>query len=114
MVRFGREMEIVEEEGLMENARLQGQRLAAGLQEIVSRHSPTVFNVRGLGLYQGVSFDTAERRSQAIETAREEFDLLLLGAGNRSLRTRPAASVTSEEVDRFLDQFDQVVARVRG
>jgi L-lysine 6-transaminase len=65
-------------------------------------------------LYQGVSFETPELRSKVIETAREEFDLLLLGAGNRSLRTRPAASVTAEEVDRFLDLFDQVLSRVRG
>jgi len=114
MVRFGREMEIVEQEGLMENAATMGERLSAGLHQIVDRHSPLVFNVRGLGLYQGVSFETPELRSKVIETAREDFDLLLLGAGNRSLRTRPAASVTAAEVDRFLDLFDHVLTRVRG
>ena len=111
MVRVVREVEIVEEEGLVERAATHGKRLAAGLDEIVARHA-VASNVRGLGLYQGISLDTSERKAAAIETAREEFDLLLLGAGERSLRTRPNLSVTADEIDDFLARLDGVLTKI--
>ena len=109
MVRVVREVEIVEEEGLVQRAATNGARLAEGLRKIVARH-PFASNVRGLGLYQGLTLDTPERKAHAIATAREEFDLLLLGAGTRSLRTRPNLSVTGEEVDDFLARLDALFA----
>jgi L-lysine 6-transaminase len=102
MVRVVREMQIVEEEGLIEKAAENGERLAAGLRTLATRFDPLMTNIRGLGLYQGFSLDTPERKSQLIELARNEFGLLLLGAGKRSIRTRPNLSVTAEEVDQFL------------
>ncbi len=111
MVRVVREVEIVEEEGLIERAAVNGERLAEGLRRIVGKH-PIASNVRGFGLYQGISLDTPERKVEAVRFAREEFDLLLLGAGLRSLRTRPNLSVTAEEVDDFLVRLDAVLERV--
>jgi L-lysine 6-transaminase len=103
MVRVCREMEIVEQEGLVDAAAQNGERLAQGLQRMVADQPKKAMNVRGLGLYQGFSCDSPERRTQLVEIAREEHNLLLLGAGRRSIRTRPNLSVTSDEVDLFLD-----------
>ena len=111
MVRVVREVEILEEEGLVERAAVNGERLAEGLRRLAARCS-IASNVRGLGLYQGLSLDSPERKAEAIRVAREEFDLLLLGAGRRSLRTRPNLSVTASEVDDFLARLDGVLARV--
>lgn len=111
MVRVVREVEIVEEEGLIERAARNGERLAAGLRRLVEKH-PIASNVRGLGLYQGLSLDTPDRKAEAIRVARERFDLLLLGAGARSIRTRPNLSVTSDEIDDFLFGLDGVLASV--
>jgi len=111
MVRVVREVEIMEAEGLVERARVNGERLAAGLSELVAKY-PFVSNVRGLGLYQGFSLDTPERKSDLIQVAREEFDLLLLGAGSRSIRTRPNLSVTAEDVDLFLQLLDGALSWV--
>lgn len=111
MVRVVREVEILEEEGLIQRAAENGYRLAKGLRKLVADH-PIATNVRGLGLYQGLSLDTPERKASAIRVAREEFDLLLLGAGIRSLRTRPNLSVTADEIDEFLVRFDGVLGRI--
>ncbi len=111
MVRVVREVEIVEEEGLVERAAANGDRLVKGLCLLVDRYS-FASNVRGLGLYQGLSLDTPERKAEAIRIAREEFDLLLLGAGRRSLRTRPNLSVTAAEIDDFLVRLDAVFSRI--
>lgn len=113
MVRVVREMEIVEEEGLIERAAVNGQRLAAGLQKLVDKHRPIVSNVRGLGLYLGFSLDTSARKAKLLEVARDQFGVLLLGAGQRSIRTRPNLSVTANDIDLFIDLMDQSLSAVK-
>jgi L-lysine 6-transaminase len=110
MVRLQREMQIVEEEGLIEKAAVKGAHLVEGLNRLIAKHSPKIFNVRGLGLYQGFSLDTAERKSELIDRALEDHDLLLLGAGKRSIRTRPNLHVTNEEIDLFIDLLDKCLS----
>ena len=112
MVRVVREMEIVESEGLIERAAVNGERLADGLRAVAAKFPRLMRNVRGLGLYQGFSMDTPTLKSELIRTAREQFNLLLLGAGTRSIRTRPNLSVTAEEIDLFLDVLSQALARL--
>lgn len=105
MVRVVREVEIMESEGLMARAAENGERLAKGLQSLVDKH-PMLSNVRGLGLYQGVSLSSSELKGKLIQVARDEFGLLLLGAGSRSIRTRPNLSVTTAEIDEFIRRLD--------
>ena len=111
MVRVVREMEIVTEEGLVERAATTGAYLAAGLSDLVHRYE-FAENVRGMGLYQGFSLDTAERKRALIGAALQEEDLLLLGAGRRSIRTRPNLSVTEADVDLFLQKLGRSFERV--
>ncbi|MBS1703535.1 MAG: aminotransferase class III-fold pyridoxal phosphate-dependent enzyme [Armatimonadetes bacterium] len=112
MVRVCREVEIVEQEGLVDRAAVLGDLLNHGLKEVIAQFD-FAWNVRGMGLYQGFSLDTAERKAKLIKTARDEFGLLLLGAGNRSIRTRPNLSVVENEVDRFLSLLAQALDKVR-
>lgn len=111
MVRVVREVEIMESENLMARAAENGERLAKGLQSLVEKY-PMLSNVRGLGLYQGVSLSSPELKAKLVQVAREEFGLLLLGAGSRSIRTRPNLSVTAAEVDEFISLLDQAVTRI--
>jgi len=112
MVRVVREMEIVEAEGLIPAAAVKGEQLAAGLRALVEEFPGLLSNVRGLGLYQGFTVRTPELKAQLVQTARDQFGLLLLGAGNRSIRTRPNLSVTAEEVDLFLETLKLAVTQV--
>lgn len=109
MVRVVREMEIVEEEGLIAKAEENGARLALGLRRLVDTYPDLLSNVRGLGLYQGFSVKTPELKGDLVRIARDEFGLLLLGAGKRSIRTRPNLSVTAVEIDSFLALLERAV-----
>lgn len=102
MVRVVQEVKIVEEEGLVPAAAHKGKYLASGLQKLGSRAGSPLRNVRGMGLYQGFSLPSPQARAGLIELAREKHDLLLLGAGKESIRTRPNLSVSEEDVERFL------------
>jgi L-lysine 6-transaminase len=110
MVRVVREIEIVEAEGLINQAEVNGRRLAEGLQKLVDKYYPIVKNVRGLGLYQGFTLDTPSRKTELIQICRDRFGLLLLGAGKQSIRTRPNLSVTAVECDLFIDLLDHALA----
>jgi len=112
MVRVVREIEILEEECLIQKAATNGGRLAAGLRTLANKHRPVMFNVRGLGLYQGFSLDSPERKSALIQSARDNQGLLLLGAGKRSIRTRPNLNVTADEIDLFIDLLDEALTNV--
>ena len=103
MVRVVQEVKIVEDENLIALANEKGGHLADGLRKIAARPGSPIYNIRGMGLYQGFSLPTPEQKAHLLETAREKHDLLLLGAGKNSIRTRPNLSVTHDDIDRFLD-----------
>jgi L-lysine 6-transaminase len=111
MVRVCHEMEILKREGLIERAAETGEVLNAGLKNVIAKFD-FASNVRGMGLYQGFSLDTPERKGKLSKEAREECGLLLLGAGNRSIRTRPNLSVTEKDVQRFLGLLEQALRAV--
>ncbi len=112
MVRFVQEMKIVREERLIEQVPAKADRLIAGLNKLDHRFSHLMFNVRGLGLYQGFTLRSPELRHRLIDLALEEEGLLLLGAGQSSIRFRPTLSVTLDEIDLMLARLSRCLDRL--
>ena len=48
-------------------------------------------------------------KREVMNLALEEESMLLLGAGNRTIRTRPNLNVTGEEIDLFVERLDRVL-----
>ena len=107
MVRFGQEMRVVRDEGLIEAVPAKAARLCAGLEALAARWSKTIYNVRGMGLYQGFSFRRPEDKRAFQSHALQKEDLLLLGAGTHSIRLRPNLGVTEAEIDRLLEIMER-------
>lgn len=115
-------LDVIEEEGIQENARVLGARLKAGLQAI-QRRQPLVGDVRGLGLMLGVELvrDRAtkepakEETLDVLEVAREMGALIGKGGldGN-VLRIKPPMCLTAEDVDFALDVLEAAIARSSG
>jgi len=112
MVRFVQEMKIVEREGLIPAAKVKGEKLAARLRDLATKFPGMISNVRGVGLYQGFSLPTRELRNRFEEMALREEALLLLPAGQNSIRTRPNLSVTENEIDLFIEMLARCVRRL--
>lgn len=113
MVRFVQEWEIVQREGLIPAARSKGEKLALGLNGLAQRHPDLIYNVRGVGLYQGFSLRSQQWRSQLVDLALEQEGLLLLGAGLVSIRTRPSLSVSEGDIDLFIQMLDRCLGKLR-
>lgn len=109
-------LEIIEREGLVENSRVMGERLKAGLSKLLDFN--IVGDVRGRGLLCGVEIvkDKATREPD-LAKALEIYNLCLA----RGLRTRnvgntlafsPPLSITAEEVDLIVEILGGVIDSV--
>ena len=111
MVRFGRYLEIIEAEGLVENARETGGHLLRELSRVGSDHPEQVENVRGRGLMCAFDLADGETRDRFRKLAFEN-GMLVLGCGSRSIRFRPSLSVKTEEIDQGIEIVRRILSKL--
>jgi len=111
MVRSQRFLEIVEEENLLENARVMGEFLLDGLREIETEF-PFVSNARGRGLLCSFDLDTPERRDATKQEA-YRLGMIILPCGVRSIRFRPVLDVEKSDIERALAILRETLTRVK-
>ena len=110
MVRSKHYLQIIEEENLVENARVMGQRIVAGLRELANE-CPTISAVRGRGLFIAFDLPDGKMRDQVWK---ELYDrgLLVLKSGERAIRFRPALDITAEVVEEAMEILRQECRRL--
>ncbi|WP_029293970.1 aspartate aminotransferase family protein [Pseudomonas [fluorescens] ATCC 17400] len=89
-------LDIIEEQGLLENAAHQGERLLARLRVELSEH-PQVLAIRGRGLMIGIELATPQR--DLTERAAREQGLLLNVTRGKVIRLLPPLTLDSKEVE---------------
>lgn len=109
-------LDLIEDE-LMANASKMGARLLDKLKNLKEKHS-LIGDVRGLGLMIGVEIvkDRITREAEDHKTheiVRRAFKkgLLLLPCGKNVIRFSPPLIISSEEVDRAVAIFSEVLSR---
>lgn len=112
MVRFVQELAIVRDEHLIEDVPAKAQHLLARLHDLQAKFPAHVRNIRGAGLYQGFSLTTPALKSALVSRALEEENLLLLGAGETSIRLRPNLHVTTADIDRLAQMLGRLLTRL--
>ena len=114
-------LEVIDEEHLQENCRVQGGRFKAGLQELATRHR-LIGDVRGMGLMLGVELvrdrETKEpARAETLAVLEHTRELgLLIGKGGlpgNVLRLKPPMCITGEDVEFALAVLDLALTRAR-
>lgn len=113
-------LEVIEGEGLVENARATGAFLAAGLRQLAARHE-IIGDVRGAGLFVGVELvkDRAGKEPATEEAARlvnglRERRVLISAAGPHAniLKIRPPLVFRQEHAEQFLEAVDAVLGEI--
>jgi 4-aminobutyrate aminotransferase-like enzyme/Ser/Thr protein kinase RdoA (MazF antagonist) len=112
-------LDVLEEEGLQENARVVGGALRTGLEEIVARHE-LAGAVHGMGLYLGLDL---VRDRETKEPAREETFAICerlrergaivqpTGDGMNVLKLKPPLVFERRDADWLLEAIDDVLTR---
>ena len=106
-------IKIIEEEGLLENARRVGSYLLKRLNELKEKYD-VIGDVRGKGLMIGVEIvkDGKEpNRELALKILRESFKrgVLIISAGLSVIRFAPPLTITKDAVDEGVELFEEAL-----
>ncbi len=111
-------LDIVDDEGLQDNARVMGLRLMNGLKKLETRFS-CVGDVRGMGLFLGVELVNPDG-SEGTEICRyvknrmRDHRILIGSEGPRDniLKIRPPLTIEADDVDMILEVLQDILAEV--
>jgi alanine-glyoxylate transaminase/(R)-3-amino-2-methylpropionate-pyruvate transaminase len=115
-------LDVIEEDGLQENAISRARQLMAGLRSIQER-CPIVGDVRGMGLMMGVelvrdrnSKDPAPLETAEVLEATRDMGLLIGKGGlfGNVLRIKPPLCITASDVDFALDVLEHAFVSATG
>ena len=111
MIRCGRYLEVIDEDRLVDNARVVGEHLLRGLEGVQFELGGVMSNARGRGLMIAFDLPSPEARDKAHKRLIED-GLLLLTCGVRSIRFRPPLNLTAAEADTALDIVRKSLRRI--
>jgi len=111
-------LQVIEDEGLQENARRVGAQLKEGLEGLAREHA-CLGQVRGAGLFIGADVVDGEGSADG-PTARRITNLLrdegmligVSGAQNNALKIRPQLCFSAENVEQFLGALQRVLRQL--
>jgi 4-aminobutyrate aminotransferase-like enzyme len=99
-------LDVIREEGLIENAAAVGDYLLNGLRGLGDR----VVDVRGVGLFLGVELDSSDGAVGAINELRDRGVLLSVsGIDSTVLKIRPPLPFNFDDADLLLTELDAVL-----
>jgi 4-aminobutyrate aminotransferase-like enzyme len=106
-------LDVLRDEGLIENARVIGEHL---LRDLGAIDSPLIADVRGAGLFIGVSLErdgrpaTAETLAVVNELRRRRVLLSASGVDNNILKIRPPLPFDAADCDRLVTELTAALA----
>jgi len=99
-------LDVLEEEGLLENAAVRGAQLLDGLRQLAADHAELVVDVRGRGLMIGVGLASTDVAARLRVELLERYVIVsTCGPDSSSLRLSPPLVLGDEHVQRCLDAF---------
>ena len=110
-------LDVIQDEGLQENAERRGTRLRTQLLELAEQHS-IIGDVRGRGLFLAVDLVIdRDSREPATAAARQIINALrqrgilssTIGPGANVLKLRPPMVLSDSDADLFVEQLDGVL-----
>ena len=108
-------LQVIEDEGLVENARAMGAYTLVGLQSL---SHPLIHDVRGVGLFFGVELaadgqPATDAAARIIEVMRQEGILMgRVGRAQHILKIRPPMCFGREHADLLVDRLARVLAGI--
>ena len=110
-------LDVIEEEGLQENAANVGMRLLEGLEHLRDRHRP-VGDARGRGLFTGIEFvregddlePAADLADTAVQRMRDRGILLSTdGPDHNVIKMKPPLVFSEADADLLVSNLDQIL-----
>lgn len=112
MARCAHILRIIEEENLVDNSRRQGKLLLSELEKLALDFPHMVTGARGRGLMCAFDLPEEQTRNRLLS---ELFNhrVLLLGAGERTVRFRPHLIVNSNEIKQVVGIIRNILSKIQ-
>jgi acetylornithine/N-succinyldiaminopimelate aminotransferase len=105
-------IDIVTEPGFLDAVQAKSLRLKQGLASLKDRFPLVVEDVRGAGLLTGLKLKAAVTPAQVVKVAITE-KLLLVAAGDNTVRVIPPLTVLDEEIADAIERLTKSLASVQ-
>jgi 4-aminobutyrate aminotransferase-like enzyme/Ser/Thr protein kinase RdoA (MazF antagonist) len=103
-------LDVLEEDGLPENARVVGGHLMEAFRKLRAEY-PIIADVRGAGLFLGIEMATGEQASYVVNRLRDRGILAGTdGPLHNVIKLRPPLIFTKEDADFFVRVFAEILA----
>jgi ornithine--oxo-acid transaminase len=102
-------IKVLREEGLVENAAVQGKRLGDGVKAL---GAASIKEVRQIGLWIGIELHPAAGGARRYCEALKDEGMLCKETHEHTIRVAPPLCITANEVDWALDRLQKVFARL--
>ncbi|MGY4712173.1 aminotransferase [Mycolicibacterium sp. CBM1] len=111
-------LDMIEKEGLQENALTIGDHLRSRIEALATRHH-LIGTVHGSGLYMGIelvrdrtTLEPADEETSAICERMRELGVIVQPTGDRQnvLKVKPPMCISRESADFFVDTLDRVLS----
>ena len=104
-------LEIIEEEGLVENAKVNGDYLLTSIDSLCDLFPAFITNPRGKGLFCAFDLPSMHERDDAVNSMMKN-KLLILPSGDNSIRFRPHLNVSKEDIDISIDLITKSIKSI--
>jgi L-lysine 6-transaminase len=108
MVRSQRYFEVIDEEGLVDNAATVGAYFLGELQRFGDEFPNLVSNVRGRGLMTAFDLPSGDVRDAALQAFMAN-DVMVLSSGHRSARFRPPLNLSMDEAAEGIKRMEKAL-----
>ncbi len=108
MVRSQRYFEVIDEEGLVDNAATVGAYFLSELQRFGDEFPNLVSNVRGRGLMTAFDLPSGDVRDAALKAFMAN-DVMVLSSGHRSARFRPPLNLSMDEAAEGIKRMEKAL-----
>ena len=112
MIRSARYLEIIDEENLIENARVVGEHLQARLRELAEEFPGVMTNVRGRGLFIAFDLPDKETRDRTLAACLEN-GMMGLASGANAVRFRPHLVLSKDEADEGVRKLRRAISAAK-
>ena len=96
-------LNVIQEPGFLENVRAMGERIRAGLEQMIPNHDQLFDSVRGTGLMLGLRLKSDSRAF--VAHLRDNHGLLTVSAGDNVVRVLPPLVIDESHVSDFLQRL---------
>src|SRR3954447_4197390 len=111
MVRSQRYFEVIDEEGLVDNAATVGAYFLGELQRFSDEFPNLVSNVRGRGLMTAFDLPNGDLRDAALKSFMAN-DVMVLSSGHRSARFRPPLNLSMDEAAEGIKRMEKALQQL--